>query len=612
MIRVLLAYFAPLLVATGSAVGQTAFYVAPEGDDGNTGTQQAPFRTLPRAQQAVREVADRQQDIVVQVQAGEYFLEEPLRFDSSDGGTDSHSVTYQGVSSGDVVIHSGMKVTNWQVSDEAGIMQSPVADAQFRQLYVNGQRAIRARYPNEGYLESNGWDYDDRQLIVMGQHPVLNEAGSDLEMLLLQSWAESYLRVRAIDPYGLSFHKYSRVSFAENESDILFNRPYPMHGPAHRLYFENARALLDTEREWYHDPTSGTLYYQPSPEEDMSEVSVVYPTLDTLLIVRGTPDDPVTNLRFENLSFQYTNWTYASQHGYLNAQTGQHNYRAESNNDQYVYRPPAAVYVANARAVVFADNTFRNLGSTGIDLHYGTQRCSVSGNQFSDIAGSAVVLAKFTQDPSVEYHTPYQPADTAEICYYDTITNNLIERVANYYYGCVGIAAGYPRGVQITHNTLRDLPYSGISVGYGWTDQPSPMRDNLIAYNDISDVVKLLNDGAAIYTLSYQPGTRIYRNYLHDLSSPQEPWQKIKYALYCDEKSGGSLENPFVIEENATENIVDRLKLHQSGIILLKHALHRTSQHVGPQVVERAGLEPGYRDLLEESKVMKTTASKNE
>ena len=596
-------FFSTLLLVTDFAAhSQVNFYVSPQGNDNSQGTNDAPFRTITQAQQAVRIVLNDQQeqDVIVHLRPGQYHLTEPLRFGPEDSGSATRRVTYRGADEGQTLIHSGQKVTEWQpTSDNPSIYQAPLADTRFRQLYVNGQRAIRARYPNQGeYLESTGWDYEDRQLIILGKHPVLAEGHSGLEMLLLQSWAEGYLRVHSIEPYGLSFHKYSRVSFVKNETDILFNRPYPMHEPAHRLYFENARALLDAEQEWYHDEANGILYYRPEAGVDMRKAQVTYPTLDTLLIVQGTPAQPVTNLRFENLSFAYSNWTYASEHGYLNGQAGQHNHRAEPNNDQYVYRPPAAVYVANADRVAFVRNEFRNLGSTGLDLHYGTRYCAVVGNTFSNIAGSGVALAKFTQDPSVEYHLPYNPSDTTEICYSDTIANNLIERVAADYFGCVGVAVGYPNGVQITHNTLRDLPYSGISVGYGWTDQPNAMADNFIAYNDVSDVMKLLNDGAAIYTLSYQPGTRLYRNYLHDMSAPQEPWQRIKYAIYCDEKTGGSAEKPFVIEENVIENVPGKLNLHQSGIMSLKYALHRASQRDGKRIVEQAGIELEYRDMV--------------
>ncbi|HEV7347349.1 right-handed parallel beta-helix repeat-containing protein [Telluribacter sp.] len=540
----------------------------------------------------------------MQIQPGDYFLAEPLRFGPEDGGSATQRVIYRGSGDGQVLIHSGKAVTGWRPTpDNPNIYQAPLPNARFRQLYVEGKRAIRARYPNQGtFLESTDWDYKDRELIVLGKHPVLGEGNPGLEILLLQSWAESYLRVEKVSNYGLSFQKFTRVSFRDEESGILFNRPYPMHEPSHRLYFENARELLDAEGEWYHDEAKGTLYYQPPADVDMSQVQVMYPTLDTLLIIEGTSGKPVVNLRFENLSFQYSNWTYASEHGYLNSQTGQYNHRAEPNNDQYVYRPPAAVYVARAERVAFVRNAFRNLGSTALDLHYGTRHCAAVGNKFSDIAGSAVALAKFTQDPLTEYHKPFQPSDSTEICYGDTVANNLIERAANYYYGCVGVAAGYPSNAQITHNTIRDLPYSGISVGYGWTDQPNPMQDNFIAYNDLSDVVKMLNDGAAIYTLSYQPGTRLYQNYLHDLSEPLEHWQRIKYAIYCDEKTGGSAEKPFVIEENVVQGVPGSLNLHQSGIMLLIYPMHLASQRNGRQIVEAAGLQPEYRNLLEKTK----------
>ncbi|MFB9292583.1 right-handed parallel beta-helix repeat-containing protein [Persicitalea jodogahamensis] len=599
-----------LAIFGSTAWGQADFYVSAQGNDNGRGTQTAPFQTIARAQRAIRELPgnQRRQDIVVQIQPGEYFLDQPLRFGPADGGSAAYRVTYRGSRDGQVLIHSGRAVTDWRpVSNQPGVHKAALPNARFRQLYVDGERAIRARYPNRGeYLESTGWDYEDRELIVLGKHPKLLESSPGLEMLLLQSWSENYLRVKSLSTYGLSFHKFTRVSFQDEESKILFNRPYPMHEPAHRLYFENARELLDAEREWYHDEANGLLYYQPPAGQDISRVGVMYPTLDTLLIVRGTAAQPVMNLHFENLDFQYSNWIYASDHGYLNAQAGQHNHRSEPNNDQYVYRPPAAVYVARAERVSFERNKFSNLGSTGIDLHHGTRHCAVVGNTFRDIAGSGVALAKFAQDPATEYHTPYNPTDTTEICYADTIANNLIERVANYYFGGVGIVAGYPSHAQITHNVVRDLPYSGISLGYGWTDRPNPMEDNYIAHNDVSDVMKLLNDGAALYTLSYQPGTRLYRNYLHDLSPPLERWQRIKYAIYCDEKTGGSAEKPFVIEENVIENVPGDLKLHQSGILSLKWAMHRASQRNGKEIVEQAGLQPKYQDLLDKSPTPKS------
>ena len=58
-------------------------------------------------------------------------------------------------------------------------------------------------------------------------------------------------------------------------------------------------------------------------------------------------------------------------------------------------------------------------------------------------------------------------------------TRNLFarERIANNFspiaphedWGCVGIGIGYVREVAIEHNEVNNLSYTGISLGWGWT-----------------------------------------------------------------------------------------------------------------------------------------------
>ena len=70
--------------------------------------------------------------------------------------------------------------------------------------------------------------------------------------------------------------------------------------------------------------------------------------------------------------------------------------------------------------------------------------------------------------------------------------------------------------MQIEHNYVYNVPYTGISVGYGWTDEENAMKNNIIANNEIRRAMAILTDGAGIYTLSKQPGTIIKENYIHD------------------------------------------------------------------------------------------------
>ena len=48
------------------------------------------------------------------------------------------------------------------------------------------------------------------------------------------------------------------------------------------------------------------------------------------------------------------------------------------------------------------------------------------------------------------------------------IVNCYIHRVACEYRGGVGIMAGYAADLLIAHNEVEDVPYSGMSVGWGW------------------------------------------------------------------------------------------------------------------------------------------------
>ena len=68
-------------------------HVSPKGDDSGDGSQARPFRSLTRAQQAVRGT-NQTADVVVMLAAGWYRLEEPLRFAAADGGQAGTKVSW--------------------------------------------------------------------------------------------------------------------------------------------------------------------------------------------------------------------------------------------------------------------------------------------------------------------------------------------------------------------------------------------------------------------------------------------------------------------------------------------------------------------------------------
>lgn len=104
--------------------------------------------------------------------------------------------------------------------------------------------------------------------------------------------------------------------------------------------------------------------------------------------------------------------------------------------------------------------------------------------------------------------------------------------------GGVAICAGYVSGITIDHNTIHDVSYTGISLGWGWNRDLVCMKDNKVHANLIYQYAQHMYDCAGIYTLGNQPGTIISENVVRDIATPSyvhDPnhW----FYLYTDEGS---------------------------------------------------------------------------
>ena len=301
-------------------------------------------------------------------------------------------------------------------------------------------------------------------------------------------------------------------------------RPYPHLGgqfggfTKHVYYFENALEFLDQPGEWYLDETQNVLYYKPRSGEDMTKATVVAPMLETVVSIKGTStSDQAGYLWFQGITFAHSTFMRPSQSGFCDAQAGQYNLTATSDNKQTIGRPPAGVSVTNANHIHFERNIFTQMGATGLDFISGTHDDMIIGNVVTEIAGNGISIGKFAASDTTEYHVPYNPTDKNEICTNDTIKDNYIHHVTTEFQGGTGIAAGYPKQIDIQHNEVAYTNYTAISVGYGWTSTVNAMASNKINNNNIHHAVQILADGAGIYTLSnQQPNSQMQYNYLHD------------------------------------------------------------------------------------------------
>lgn len=491
-------------------------------------------------------------DICLRLQEGVYQLNQPITIRPEDNGT-------RIVADGKVTISGGVSISGWKKEGKYYVADVPDFNGrplEFRQLWVNGKKAVRARDVDdfEQMFRIRSVDKANETIYVPAKAVKKIINAKYPEMVLHEMWCIANLRIKNIKIQGDS----AAVTFHQPESHVHFMHPWPSpmvttDGHNSAFYLTNAKELLDSEGEWYLDARAFKLYYIPRKGEDMGSAEVIAPAVETLVQVAGTPDEPVKDVTFEGITFSYATWMRPSVSGHTPLQAGMYMTEAyklrpkmdrpngdhKLDNQGWVGRPAAAVSLNCAENVSFTKCTFEHNASTGLDYHLYIKGGTVDHCTFRDIGGNGILAGGFSPE-GFEAHKPYDPTDRRIICTGLNITNNLITDVTNEDWGCVGIGAGFVRDIRICNNEISDVSYTGISVGWGWNQQPCSMANNLISGNLIYNYAKHMYDTAGIYTLGAQPHSLIEGNVVRDIYTPSyvhdpEHW----FYLYTDEGSSG-------------------------------------------------------------------------
>jgi len=248
--------------ATGG-VGEGAVYVAPNGDDSNPGTLAQPVRTLAKARDLARpRLASMTSDLAVYLRAGTYPVSSTVTFSNADSGQNGHYVKYLAYPGERPLITGGQPIKGWTVHDAAkNIYSVSGVTARFRQIYVNGVKAVRARSQNQGangapnFTQLSGYDSGAQTFQVPSTQVSTWNNLTKVEMHLMVLWADNVMRIASITSAGGTAS--IKVQSPEN---MIFGRPNPAFFPSQmRFYFENAYELLDQPGEWYLDETTNVL-----------------------------------------------------------------------------------------------------------------------------------------------------------------------------------------------------------------------------------------------------------------------------------------------------------------------------------------------------------------
>jgi hypothetical protein len=539
----LLAVLLPLnlLAAPAPKPAPGIFFVSPRGNDQWSGTlpspnfrkTDGPFATLPRAVAAAREWRQKTPSAPplagsIFLREGRYVLSEPLVLKPEDSG-----LTLSAFEREKPVISGGRLVNDWKAVTvgERKLWAAALPEARdgkwfFRELWVNGRRAVRARHPNRGYL-SVAELLDNPSEWTKGQvrfrfHPGdlpwwkdFNEA----EVVVMNRWVESRLPVFSVDQTNLIVNFGKRSVFHLDPGDLY--------------YLEGAFEGLDQPGEWYLDRAAGTLYYEPRRGETLKNVEAIAPVLTQVVRLEGQPEAGkfIEKISFRGITFSHAEWCFPQG---FDRDKAKPNISPPPEAEvggfgQAAVGVPGAVWGQGLRECAFENCSFTHIGDYALEITRGCQENRIIGCEFSDLGAGGIKIG--------ETSIRNQPAEQTRD---NEISNCTIHDGGKMFHSAIGIWVGQSPDNRLTHNLIHDFYYTGISIGWTWGYGPALATNNLVAFNHVHHIgVKsdgdgpILSDMGGIYTLGMQPGTRVLNNLWHDIAG----FRYGGWGIYFDEGS---------------------------------------------------------------------------
>ncbi|MDQ0644010.1 right-handed parallel beta-helix repeat-containing protein [Microbacterium murale] len=523
-------------------------YAAPDGSPYADGSHGYPANDLEHALRLVRARREPGQRAVIWMAGGEYAHSTPVVFT----GADSFTSVVAADADNPPVLRGSVRVTGWRQVTVNGVAAwaAPVPAGGARRLYVDGAAAPRPRYPREGFLrveDQEGLDPAGSFIGTLfdgaasfryadGDIPDLSQE-SAVEVVVPHYWVQERMPITAIDREKRTITSSLRSIFAlRDDAAALFAR----------YYLDNvAESFGEATGEWYLDATGEIagvtephVLYLPEAGIDIADLDIRMPIAEAFVVLDGTVEAPVREVRFEGVHFTETD--FAS----VPAAVPPFGVREDPQlpadgrfaaDVQAASTVPAALQFRYARSCAVIGGAIERVGGYGVSMAAGSRGNLISGVHFADLGAGAVRAGGGIDALGAEYNQANEVSDC------------LIERGGQVYPNAVAVLFQHGSHNVIAHNEIRAFRYTGISVGWMWDYLHSPSAGNRIEGNHIHDLGNgLLNDMGGIYLLGISPGTVVRRNRIHDVECANYGG----WGIYLDEGS-----SHVVIEQNVVYDV---------------------------------------------------------
>lgn len=509
-------------------------YVDCKVEESGDGSFEKPFATIEEAQQFIRNMNENgnypQNGVTVFIRQGNYKIDKTVNFTEKDSGTDSAPVIYRAYPLETVNFVGGSELTlgEFKVSDDSRIpeevkgkiysynlkdngitpydklyctghsqyyMQLVLTEdidteAKTRatpEVFYNDQLTTIARWPNDGYttigdVVNPGTEIkalSDKKETAKLEDVEPMSFNVSVEPERLEKWKSES------DAWLFGYWKYdwsdmtTPVKEIDSKSGVITTKypsPY-LPQKGQRFYLYNALCELDAPGEWYLDKNSGEFFIYPLDNDNSSKIILGFSS-STLFFF-----DKASNITLKDLNFA----------------------GSRSNG----------ITISEGENVTVFGCNIKNISGSGISVTGDNHR--VDSCHIYNIGGRGISLSGGDQTTLEAGNSIAQ--------------NNWIHnfgRLNKTYYGGITI-----QGVGNTarHNLIYDGPHLGIQYGG---------NDNIIEYNDVSNVLKEAADMGAIYGgNSYVNGRGVvFRgNVVHDLVT--DSVHSGQYGIYVDDTMSG-------------------------------------------------------------------------